>query len=257
MAKAMMNSREALERWFRSTNHTIWVLYAGHLDKVSQDRAAKLIEQRNDELPIDESFDLLMEMIDLNSPLGGDFTIWSPAKTTQNQGMKSYYRVLPQEAGSVRGISGMPVMAGSGYVSKAEVQGLIEKEKELWELRRDMEDMKAAQESNVGVGAMLVNTLLADGTIGMLLQQVVGQLAAKFAPMQPPRAQVSGLSAQAVPATAGTDEQLQPYDYRECVYTALDRMRRHFATDDEFETAITVLATQFEAQPDVFKNMLR
>ncbi|MFM9952402.1 MAG: hypothetical protein ACKV1O_31015 [Saprospiraceae bacterium] len=256
MAKAMMNSREALERWFRSTNHTIWVLYAGHLDKVSQDRAAKLIEQRSDELPIDDSFELLMEMIDLNSPLGGDFTIWSPAKTTQNQGMKSYYRVLPQEAGSVRGISGMPVMAGSGYVSKAEVQGMIEKEKELWELRRDMEDMKAAQEGSVGIGAMMMNTLLADGTIGAVLQHLVAQVAARFGPMPQPRAQVSGLGAQAVPATAGTNE-LQVFEYTDGVYTALDRMRRFFATDDEFERAITALATQFEAQPDVFKNMLR
>lgn len=256
MAKAMMNSREALERWFRSTNHTIWVLYAGHLDKVSQDRAAKLIEQRNDELPIDESFDLLMEMIDLNSPLGGDFTIWSPAKTSQNQGMKSYYRVLPQEAGSVRGIAGIPVVAGNGYVSKAEVQALIEKEKEVWELRRDMEDLKAAQESNVGVGAMLVNTLLADGTIGAVIQNVMAQFLAKFGPMPQQRAQVSGLAAQAVPVTAGIDE-LQAYEYTDGVYTALDRMRRFFATDEDFERAITVLATQFEAQPEVFKNMLK
>lgn len=255
MAKAMMNSREALERWFRSTNHTIWVLYAGHLDKVSQDRAAKLIEQRNDELPIDESFELLMEMIDLNSPLGGDFTIWSPAKNTQNQGMKSYYRVLPQESGSVRGVAGIPVVGG-GYVSKAEVQALIEKEKEVWELRRDMEDLKAAQQNDVGVGAMLVNTLLADGTIGAVIQSLVAQLAARFAPVQPPRAQVSGLAANAVPATAGTGE-LQAYDYTDGVYTALDRMRRYFSTDAEFEQAITTLATQFEAQPDVFKNMLK
>lgn len=254
MAKAMMTTPEALERWFKNTEQPQWTLYANHLDQVSKDRSAKLMEQRLTEISMDESFARLIEMINLNSELGGDFTIWSPPRNNGTQGIKSHYRVSSATE-AAKGVGGFPAV-GMGYVSKSEIGEIIAKEREMWELRRDLEDMKAAQESNVGVGAMLVNTLLADGTIGAVIQSLVAQLAARFAPVQPPRAQVSGLAANAVPATAGTGE-LQAYDYTDGVYTALDRMRRYFSTDAEFEQAITTLATQFEAQPDVFKNMLK
>lgn len=254
MAKAMMTTPEALERWFKNTEQPQWTLYANHLDQVSKDRSAKLMEQRLTEISMDESFARLIEMINLNSELGGDFTIWSPPRNNGTQGIKSHYRVSSATE-AAKGVGGFPAVA-MGYVSKSEIGEIITKERELWELRRDLEDMKAAQENNMGIGAMMMNTLLADGTIGAVLQHLVAQVAARFGPMPQQRAQVSGLAAQAVPAMAGTDE-LQAYEYTDGVYTAMDRMRRFFATDEEFETAIKALAAQFEAQPDVFKNMLR
>jgi hypothetical protein len=224
-----------------------------------------IIKQNNDQMLIDDSWAHLERMIQINSSQGGQFTIYIPAYPG-GKGAVQHLSLNMQAAGqgfgaTAPGMAGFPVAApGMGYVSPDELTRRLNDEREKWEMKRKIEDMEAAMESATDWQDILMakvmdidpNTIVAN--LGGFLQQF----------LQPRSGlQLRGMATEMQPApdATATPDDTNPaveefYYETERLIPALDTIRQHFGSDDDFMTAFEKLAGMFAANPDFFKSQL-
>lgn len=250
MNTGYISELEGLKTWFLRIGVPQWNLYSGFVHKSTQ---TYIYRQDDPEIELERSWDLLQEMLELNSAQGGKFTVYVPAYPG-NKPAKVFFWPKPAFAGQLApGIGGYPASAGAsvGYSEQQlaeRINEAIEKER----LKRRIEDLEAAQAAKADWQDVLMEKVLQMDP-DKALSQIGAALGGVF---RPPGVQLRGLEGEQAPGhPPAADQQVYTYS-EERLLAALDKMRRHFDTDDEFMTALESLADQFDQNPNLFKSYL-
>lgn len=245
-----INNLDQLQFWFEKLGKAEWNLYRGHLNKVSP---SALIYKNEEPLSVEESYQLLVEMMQMNSNGGGRFTVYVPDKSS-NRGCTVKVGLNIQEKASA-GLGGFnPSAQLQGLVSVGEVDRKIAEAREKWDLERRLEDMEIALEQKVPLGEKLLEKALDEGGVGKIVDlcsNLINGIILKVA--QPQKAQVSMNGFPPVedePAPEG-----YTYD-QEQILTFLDQVRPHFENEASFYAFLSGVALKFSEQPDFFKGMI-
>lgn len=251
----------ALQSWYLALNTPQWNLYRGFHNKMPVNA---ILKQQNDQLPMQDSWDLLQNMINAQSSQGGQFTVYVPAYAGGKgavQHLSINMAITPSVAGygtPNAGLAGYPPNM-SGFVSAQELERRISDERERWELRRELEDVKAQVGATTDWQDILMekvmeidsNTIMAN--LGGFLQQF----------MTPKTGvQLRGLAHEMTPPPVAqgeaTEQAAEGYQYDiERLIPALDTIRQHFESDDAFMQAFEQLAVMFNENPNFFKGQLK
>lgn len=251
MANGFIANPQNLQDWFERAKGAKWNLYHGF--QRGNLGTGNLIYRQSEELPEEDSFSLLLEMITMNSGQGADFTVFVPSNERGNQGLRVFYRAGAN--GAAASLSGTPGAATGyganvGFVPADKVKDAVE----IAMLRRDVEDLKSMGEPT-GFGAIVMqnfanNPALLEGLAGAaigLLNIAAAKMAGLPVQMQggPQPASVSG-----PPNTTATTE-IEIDEER--VSAALGRIAAHFP---DLAGALEALAGMIEANPTFAKSLL-
>lgn len=251
----------ALQSWYLALNTPQWNLYRGFHNKMPVNA---ILKQQNDQLPLQDSWDLLANMINAQSSQGGQFTVYVPAYAGGKgavQHLSINMALSPSVAGygvPNAGLAGYPPNM-SDFVSAQELERRISDERERWELKKKVEDMESQLDSATDWQDIVMakvmeidpNTIVAN--LGGFLQQFM-------APK--PGVQLRGLAHEMAPPVASGEDTDQPeeevYHYpTERLVPALDTIRQHFESDEAFMLAFEQLAVMFNQNPEFFKGQLK
>jgi len=254
-ASGYISQLEDLYTWFAQQKHTAWTLMQGFQDGVQQ--KGVIYKNADAEMAQEDSWALLKSMIEINSVPGARFTVFVPSNEHGNRG----YTVKLQlgEAANpyqIAGIGGAPM---AGMLTKTDMAAEIAKERRIWEMERKLEDMEAARLS--GIGDVIKDKILETnfepvvaGIMGML-NTIVENMLPKKAPMQ---VSLQGSTMDRPPATeAEGGEQPSGYEYDgDKLVTYLDRMRPHFASDEDFYAFMDKISAKFSENPTLYKSLV-
>lgn len=180
---------------------------------------------RNEEISEPEhSFDTLSSIIEKHSAGGGTFRIYLTSKPGFNIGVHTLVR-LPATSGI--GIQGVAPQVNYGIYGSARemIEAEVDRRMELYELKRELEDMKAGQRAVSGMDQ--VKELLEYPAVNNLIQMFGMKLMGHNPP--PPRQQPAPTPGAASDAIG---EPMPEYDY-EVVDPALDKLNQVFPDDVE------------------------
>lgn len=253
MANGYITNSQHLQDWFEKAGGKKWNLY--HRFQTGNLGGGNLIYRQSDDGMSDaDSFSLLLEMIEMNTGQGADFTVFVPGNERGNQGFRVFYR--SGVTGSLAGIPGQQHNGSQvGYVPAEKVADAVE----IAMLRRDVEDMKAAG-SPSGFGAIVMERLAENpATIEALASAAIGLLniaAAKMAGL-PMQMQGQGMPTVSGPPNTTTATAEMEIDGDRC-NAALGRIACHFPN---LEVFLETLAGWVEQNPimaqSIFQNQKR
>lgn len=249
-----ISSLEDLNTWFLKNPRAEWTLLQGFQDGVTQ--KGVIYKQSDALLAQEDSWDLLKMMIEMNAGPGARFTVFVPTNEHGNRG--NTVKIQLGEAPNpyhVASLGGYPGQMQSAAMTKAEFQLELAREKKLWDLEREVEELKAPRVN--GFGDVLKEKLMeADlepvlkgimDTVNILVRSVVQK-------HEPLAVSLHGSPLDEKPAT----EQPQQTGYTyigERLIPCLDRIRPYFTDDEEFYTYMDKLSLKFLENPTLFKSM--
>lgn len=248
--KGYITDYENLQTWFEMTGETRWNLYSGFLDKFNN--AHILAKQENAEMDVEESFNILKNMIQINSPHGGQFTVF-----VTGPGNRGYITRMRIASAMTPGVAGFPQMAGypgMGMVSVGELEERIRRERREWELERRIEDLEAEKESSVGAVGQFFNRVTQDLDINNLIKMGMAMWGSRVG-MNPDHLRAVQLS-----GTPDEDQHADGtgYTYEDPqVLTFLDSIRCNFATDEEFLAFLAKVENFFHHNRDMALNFFK
>lgn len=251
LLRTAITSLENLRQWWEVDNKSpYWTLYRGSRSSKGTDVIA-----RNDTLDDHEtSWDMLEQMISINSQEGGEFTILRTDKPKGNFGPKVVvilsHAPAYQGAPSVSGIPGLPFVAGSPQGIQAYIADEVKKERHSWELEKKVEDLEAAinakQEGSLFERA--INKLIETDKIGNLLEIIIAKA---MGPTGAP--QMSHVAVSGMPGASQADTPTNQFQYDTVrVANAMERIRVYFP--DIHET-LEKLANYIETNPEMAKTI--
>lgn len=245
---------EALKDWFEKTAQTQWKLLRGFHERV---RDKPMIYCQADEaMDLAESWGLLSHMIDINSEGGGGrFTVFVPTMTN-GKGPTVFFQV-----GDLSSSSRYPSLAGgpsAGAVSKQDVQEMIAKERRMWDLERQLEDLQAAQDANADFRDVFLEKLRE-----VDLSPVISGITSMFTRQSPPAVKLQGTPfefdyPQRAADTGQPSGQEKPEGFvyeGDKLLPILDSIREHFGSNEEFFRFLEKLAATFQQNPALYKQM--
>lgn len=252
-----------LRAWFLELKTPQWNLYRGFQNKMPPNAVYKQID---DQLELEDSWDKLERLIMSSSRNGGQFTVYVPAYPGGKAAVQQLSINMPAAGSGYgypqqqnAGLGGLPgQMSALGYLSPEEVDRRIKEAEEKFEMRRKLEDMEAALHAKTSWTDVLMEKVMEmdPNELAPKLGQFIGQL------LQPrPGIQLRGMADEmTAPAPPTVNQQAgepQPFQYdTEWLIPALDDMRQHFESDEEFKNAFIKLAATFCNAPDFFKQQL-
>lgn len=235
-----ISSLQDVEVWFRQKDKPNWKLLRGFHDKTRG--KATICVQDEEGVDMDTSWQLLQQMLEINSGSGGQFTVFVPTSTS-GQGESIFVQLGDVSSTIASSLSGAPAV---GYVPKTEVQEILAKERKMWELERKLEDLEAAQEANFELKDIWIEKLREiDPTpiINGLMAQFTGR------PVT-----LQGTAGDYAPPTPVPEE---GFAYQgEKLMPILDDIREQFHDEDEFYTFLGKLRDMFLQNPELYKNMV-
>lgn len=238
--RGYISSLEDLKAWFEHAGETRWNLYRGFKDRMAN--AWVLARQEQDDMPLEESWALLQNMIKISSKEGGQFTIYLPKKN----GWVTRVNLVNPVGDASLGALPSPYMAG--MVTKDEIQKEIEREREKWELQRRLEDMEAALAGHQSTADKVIGFIKENIDLNPILKMVTGAMVTKGNPELAKQMQVS------IQGNPESDDQAaqQGYEYdgNRVVHT-LNRMRPFFQTDEDFYNYLERVGQFFEKNPQM------
>jgi hypothetical protein len=241
-----VSSLPDLEKWFLLLGKPQWNLYRGHHENMA--RASTVYRQKEDSMDMAESWELLRDMISINSSDGGQFTVFVPNSATGGAGTSTLVAInMESVTPTSRGvaIAGVP----SGMVSLGQVQEEIAKERRMWELEREIQDLRNAQESGLGI-TDVIKQQLATMDLSAVISGIIQHFTAR-ATM--PGVQLQGTPSDMVPPPPAADPAGYAYDGKQ-LKPILDHIRPHFATDADFYGFLEAVAVAFVQNPNLFKT---
>lgn len=243
MNRTAMTSMESIRTWWEAdSERPYFSLYRGTRGTKPSD-----IIIRNDTLDdLDAAWEMLEQMLTINSGEGGEFTILRTDKPKSNYGMKGVV-VLSQVPATpaIAGIPGMPFI-GAGQSIQAFIAGEIEKEREKWDLAKKVEDLEAAINAGQEGGPIerFLNRLLDSPKIDGILDVVLSKVLTPANTPQPSHVAVSG-----APGAAASG-QFQ-YD-TERIAASLERIRAHFP---DIHGTLDRLADFIDRNPEMARSL--
>lgn len=152
MSKGIITNFDDLEAWFeQSKGDVIWVLKHG-FDTRSRHYAA---ENKDPDVTLEQSFDMLKTTLERFN--GGRFTIY------KNSGGKSggYHAFFQLNAGHQPGINGAGIAGIYGGKSiDQHIAEQLDTRMEIYDLRRENEELRAAQDAKLSIGDRLLEQFM-------------------------------------------------------------------------------------------------
>lgn len=255
MAKGAMTNIESLKAWFLAQKTGKWNLYRGHLSKAV---VSNLICKLDADIEVGEAFDQLEEMIRINSESGsGQFTIYVPT-VNHNTGTRVWFDVVAAQNNAVAGINGIGSMAQLGVI-EAEVNKRIERERENWELKRDVEDLQAAMEAKVSPFERVMDSLLSNEQVVAGVTGLLMQAGARFLSKGQP-VQLSGFDQNTPPVppqgTPPNSEGITVEYDSERLLALLNPIRAEFNTTEEMFVFLFQIQKMFLNDPNGVKQLI-
>lgn len=241
-----ITSIEDVGIWFKKLETPTWNLYRGWHDKMPVRNI--IYKQEDENLSLDESFEVLQQMMEMNSHEGGKFTVY-----VHNNQKGSSILVGLNLGRMAKGSMGLAGYSGAGFgmVPADEVDRKIAQALELNNLKREIEDLRAAQEAGMGFRDILIEKLR-EVDLGPIITGLSSLI-------QPRAGAIQGMPAGAVDARQPNPEPDQDSGFSydgEKILPALDNIRPHFDRDTDFYSFIEKVSARFAENPDMFKNMI-
>lgn len=256
MARSTLRNIEDLKTWFDQCNYVRWNLYRGLHEKLPQ--TSIIYRQENNDMTLEESWDLLSQLIETSSHGGGQFTVYVIGGSA-NKGFTQKIEVgMPTSPAQNPALSGLH---GVGFVPAAELAKQIAAEKRLWDLERQLEDTQAALGANQTMMERLAGNFMETfdwNQLAPALNGLIGKLSGAIPAAQP--ISLQGLPSNGPGATppAAEDGGTEPeYQFlAERLLPPLTRIRPHFNTDEQFYQFLELTADQFCQNPKLMKSMI-
>lgn len=262
--KPVVTNLEDLRRWFENSaqqfESSAWNLYAGFKESLAE-RNGMLTKQPDPNKSVEDSFEWLQDAIEMASFNGGEFTIYMPNPKHSVHGYKVFFSVA--QRGDVQGVGlgGFPSNpAAMGYITREE----FNLQQQMWQLRRENEDLKAAIENPPTFLAGIAQQAVENGTVERLLSGIMGLLekaVTGFAIKQGayPTISVNGIEGQPVNPMIPTmnNQPEEEQDYPEAMYDFADYIFKAIGNDPaiqaKFWTNLKAVAIQ---QPSLIQQLI-
>jgi len=229
-----------------------WSLYRGHIEKMNN--VHTLGKNTDQEIGMEDSWEMLRKMIEINSGDGGDFTIYV-MNNPSNRGWSTYYR--KEGPATQSGIGNLPQQyTQMGFVPKDQVQEEIRKEKEKWDLERRLEDMEAMLDSIQSMGEQFLGSIMQTVDWNQILAPFAKAIAAaaggKLNPEAMKNAQVS-IQGQPEGGPAVDDGEPMRIEF-DRINPALGALAAHYEDPEDFYRALDGLAVWASQNPETLKQ---
>ena len=218
--KGALTSIEDVKKWFMSQGQSKWNLYHGH--HTGQARNSTLYARNDDDsLSIEDAWALVENFLIAAQNNGCQFTLRVPDGNNRT-GLRALIslNIIPKSA--MAGIGGFMSQGGNMITTDAQYKEMLEKERRLWELERQVEELQAANGPN-GVGQVLL-AKLEEVDLDSLIQAVLPMVKFKPAPAGGQISQVNGIEATEAYAESGEQK----------LARAVNSLRGALSSDQEF-----------------------
>lgn len=214
-----ITSIEGVKDWFLANKRPFFTLYL-------MGSSEKVIYRNTEITDMDVAWAEMERQIMLQSQGGlAALKIYATDKQNNPNGVTTYIRIFGgnQYGGAVQ----MPGIAGTGggilgINSKDDLDRYIAEKQEIWSLRRDIEDMRAAQTAEVAKWERVLDKISESPQLAGIARIVVDRVTAAFLPSAPA---VAG--AQPAPATdnsAPANQSVPDDEYEEKLNQELDTL---------------------------------
>lgn len=243
--KNVISSQENLWTWFEKLNCPTWNLYRGFHNKLLHSQL--IYRQTDTNKTVEESFDELVELTNMQSGSGAQFTIYVPYMSG-NKGASIFYGLGAYASGRGSAINGLP-QTGMGVVSINDVDRRIQEARNLWELEKTVEDLQAAERGRMSFWETMMEKVVEEVDLNKVFDQI-GAIATAALSKRP-------VSLQGTPGEAINQPEAPAYEYaEEVILPFLDSIRQHFDTNEEFANFLQNVQTKFQQNPRVFISMI-
>jgi len=246
-----ISKMEDLERWFELNNagaepRPYFTIYRGFESKPDR------IIYRNMEISeADKAWELMEDVLSAHSDAGGTFRVFITNKPGFNVGMTTTVKLPnPNPMAAVAGIGSVQGAWGIYGDPKSMIDAELERRMELYELKREVEDMRANRDASVGALNKFFETLVERPELYQLVQHVGIRLMNAIPAMQNTRPPVQ--QPAAVQGVQMSDHE-EGYDY-DRIEPALDRLRTVFP---DAETTLEQLASWASTNPEMANSLMQ
>ena len=204
---------------------------------------------RNEEVgEADASWELLKDIISSHSQGGGTFRVYLTSKPGHNLGVHTIVKIQGTMPANIAGINGAANGSMGIYGSyKEALETELAREKRMWELERELEDIKAGQSESSAIGQFKE---LMEYPAFQNLVQMFGMKMMGMAPAQQTQPHPQPIPNAVTDAIHGA-EATEGYDY-EVVEPALDKLHRVFPN---VEMTLEKLADWALKNPDMARQL--
>lgn len=251
-AHSYISDLESLKTWFYGIGKPNWKLMRGFQES-TKDRVT-IYQQSDEMLDLDESWALLEQMISLNCSGGGRFTVFVPT-LANGKGALVLVQIGDFTSSQYPALAGYP--GQMGMLPAAELESRIKREREMWELRRELEDLRAAQEASAGIGEILIEKLR-EVDLAPIIQGIAQVFTRPGVAVHGTPGDFYAQPAQAQPQAAPSTGEEEGYTYEgNRLIPLLDSIRQHFQTNEEFFDFLGKVAQKFSQNPGLYKTLLQ
>lgn len=247
-----LTSIEALKSWFYSLKRCYFTIYRGYEAKNNN------VLYRNEDIEdVDGAWEMMQQVIEAHSEAGGAFQIFVADKKAGNWGMTTRLRLVPTNPDLAAQINGIRPQAPYGgqtqgmwglYGNPREMlEAEATRRQEAYELKREVEDLRSAQEARIGHLDRFFENLVERPEIYQIIQAFAGKLMSGK-----PQAPATSTAQDNIGEHAAGDDPQDGYDY-DRVDPALDTLRQVFP---DTEGVLEALAAWAAANPDMAKNLI-
>lgn len=247
--RIVLTSIEDVKSWFDNieNNPGKWKMFHGEVDRF--DIRSKAWRTKKIASSVEEAWEELEDAMRTIAKEGGRFTIWVP--NNGQHGVNTKVSLNEASRGRNTSLNGIP----SNMVSREEMEYRLSSQKQMLELKQELQDVKAGQEGNLGLGEAFKSWLFdGDGMdqllpiVGPFVANILGGFAkSQVIPQQVPVAQPVSDQAPA----QGQDPQVE----------LLQSIRSLAGTDDNYLNAIKVINQKIKENPNalisLFNNQSR
>lgn len=246
-----ISTLENLERWFEMNNsgaepRPYFTIYRGFESKPDR------IIYRNMEISDSEkAWELMEDVLAAHSDAGGTFRVFITNKPGFNVGMTTTVKLPnPNPMAAVAGIGNVAGAWGIYGDPKTMIEAEVTRRQEVYELRREMEDLRADKDARIGAIDRFLENLVERPEVYQLVQHLGLRLLSNLpaAPTAQPQPQPQPAAVQGVQMT---DDEGFDYDRIE---PALDKLRRVFP---DTETTLEKLAAWASANPEMANSLMQ
>lgn len=240
-AKGYISSLEDLQFHFEKIGDSYWNLFRG-FHSSGRTPLRDLIYRQEEEMSVEDSWELLSQMLEQNSRFGGKFTIHIHDNGTKKG---SYlWAGFNLMTGNSR-LSGFQQQYGALPVDEVErrITDAIEKER----MSREIEDLKAAISGQMNPWQQLGQRFIEDLDVNRVVDSIQGLITGFM----------QGMAASRTPVTLqGTPEEMAAAAIDpNRVAASVASIRAYFPNDEQFYYFLDWVVSQFQANPGMYLQL--
>ncbi|MCB0707427.1 MAG: hypothetical protein KDC34_19055 [Saprospiraceae bacterium] len=219
MANGYINNFQDLEKWFRQANSNRWSITRGQ-------RSSKqyIMLQDSEEMDLDDSWELMREILEMNAHGGGMFNIFVRTGA-RNTGFNTNFSLRDnQQVAGVGGVGGR--VGGVGLSPNSYIDQQIDQRMRIYDLERSLEDARAELNAEQSPIERLINGIIEHENFdpNTLIQTIGPAIGALFGKRRVP-VSMAGFPGE---GAAKQPEETTDDDQEARLGSALQRLQTHF-----------------------------